>query len=323
MTNASHAGKTFQSDKAIIAFEVSKSSLVVHVLPANTQARIANTAAAIRQLMARHDPGKPHLVVCEATGGYERHVLEVCHAGGFDIHRAHGSMTRAFARYRGLAAKTDAIDARMLAEYGRDTPDLRLHRQPEPEDDALRSLRKRRDEIVTMLRMETNRLEHAHNGLVRKSVTAHIKMLEKQRKTLEEAIAALIKTTPVLKHKVQLITSIKGVGPMTAQACLAYLPELGTLSKGEAAALVGLAPRARDSGQYRGARHIGGGRKAARSSLYMAAVVAITYNPHFKAFAQKLKERGKPAKVVITAVMRRIIVIINAVIKSDEPCKQA
>ncbi len=307
--------------KSIIAFEVSKATLVVHTLPQNRQVQIDNKLQSIKRLLRHHDPLQT-LVVCEATGGYERHVLMACEELELDIHRAHGSTTRAFATYRGLAAKTDAIDAKMLAEYGRDTPQLRHYQAPGPEQQNLRHLRKRRDQLTNMLRMEQNRLEHAINKRVRRSITRHIKAMQKDRLALEGEITDLITATPELKRKSKLIQSIKGVGPATAHACLAYLPELGKLTKGQVANLVGLAPIARDSGKFRGTRHIGGGRKVVRSTLYMAAVVAMTHNPVFKQYADKSRKKGKPAMVIITAIMRRLIVIINAVIKSGEPCKQ-
>jgi len=173
-----------------------------------------------------------------------------------------------------------------------------------------------------MLRMEQNRLEHAINKRVHKSITTHVSAMQKERLAIEGEIDNIILATPELKRKSQLIQSIKGVGPATAQACLAYLPELGQLTKGQVANLVGLAPIARDSGKYRGARHIGGGRKIVRTTLYMAAVVAMTHNPVFKQYRDKSRKRGTPTKVIITAIMRRIIVIINAVIKSNQPCRQ-
>lgn len=313
---------TNPTDKTIIAFEVSKATLVVHCLPDDRQVQIDNRPAAIKRLLRKTDPSSKPLVICEATGGYERHVLAICYELGLDVHRAHGSNTRAFATYRGLAAKTDAIDAHMLAQYGRDTPNLRLYQPPSPQQETLRHLRKRRDEVMTMLHMENNRLEHALNKRVHRSIKSHLTALKKEKLALEQEINDLIAATPQLQRKDKLIQSIKGVGPATAQACLAYIPELGTLSKTQAASLLGLAPIARDSGKHRGTRHIGGGRKVVRSTLYMAAVVAMTYNQHFKAFAEQMWQRGKPKKVIITAIMRRLIVIINAVVKSDKPCKQ-
>jgi transposase len=312
--------------KTTIAFEVSKATLVVHVLPYDRQFQIANSARAIGRLLDKivcsNEPDHPILVVCEATGGYERHVLTMCCKRGLDVHRAHGSRTRAFASYRGYAAKTDAIDARMLAHYGADTPNLRLYQPPSPQVETLRQLRKRRDDLITMSRMEQNRLQMVTNSLIKRSIANHVRTLDKERKRIEQEIDQLIKATPDLNKQANLIQSIKGVGPQTAQACLAYLPELGDLNKRQIASLVGLAPKANDSGKFKGKRHIVGGRAVVRTTLYMAAMVAIQCNQTFKTIAQNMRQRGKPNKLIITAIMRRIIVIINAVLKSGEPCRQ-
>ncbi len=307
----------------IIAFEVAKTSLTVHVLPFDRQENVANTPAAVRRVLRRAlrlNPKLglgPILVVCEATGGYERHVLAEALALGLALHRAHGVRTRYFARYLGLA-KTDPIDARMLALYGRDTPNLRLYVPPEPQQAALTALRKRQDDLKTMIRMETNRLEHAcHPGVVA-SIKVSIRMLTKEKERLEDAICQLVSATPQMARKSKLMQSLKGVGPATATACLAYLPELGSFTKGQVARIVGLAPIANDSGKASLPRHIAGGRAIMRQSLYMAAVVAITHNDRIASYAKGLRQRGKPPKLVITAVMRKIVIILNAILRDGQ-----
>lgn len=309
----------------VVAFEVAKQSLTLHLLPADRQEIIANTAAAVRRVLQRElrrnqsgDLGAM-LVVCEATGGYERHVLAAASELAIPVHRAHGARTRLFAGYLGLAAKTDAIDGRMLALYGRDTPDLRLYRPPSAQEEALRSLRRRRDDMLKMIRMESNRLEHAGHKRVTVSIKSHIRSMKAEIAALEREIAALVAETPSLHARSKLMQSLKGVGPATATACLAYLPELGTLSKSAVANLAGLAPIARDSGKFNAPRHIQGGRAVLRQSLYMAAVVAISHNPKMRAFAQSMKQRGKPPKLVITAVMRKLIITLNAMIRDLKP----
>jgi transposase len=310
----------------IVAFEVSKAALVVHTLPADRQQSIDNTPTAVRRLLKaeqranlRLGPG-PMLVVCEATGGYERHVLEAAQALGIACHRAHGSRTRLFARFNGKAAKTDAIDARLIARYGL-TPDLPLYDPPSPEQAALRQLRQRRDEIIQMLRMELNRTEHAGLKRLRTSLSRHRAWLKDELDAIEAEIEALIANSPELARKATLMRSLKGVGPHTAAAILAYLPEIGTLSKATAAAIAGLAPIANDSGQHNGRRHIAGGRATLRASLYMAALVARHRNPTIRAFAMNLKARGKPNKLILTAVMRKLIVILNAIVASGKPAR--
>ena len=313
----------------VVAFEVSKEQLVVHALPADEQCCIANRPQAVRRLLKaeikrnRKDGHGPLLIVCEATGGYERHVLDAAIELGLAVHRAHGARVRFFARYLGLAAKTDPIDARMLAQYGRQTEDLRLYTPPPPECQALRALQARRAEIQDMIIAETNRLEHVRYKSVLKGLRAHIAVLEAQLKAIEAEIAELVRSTDSLRDKVRLMRTVKGVGLITATTLLAYLPDIGQLSKGQVARRTGLAPINNDSGKTRAPRHVEPGRREIRRCLYMAAVVATRFNPVLREFAQRLKARGYPFKYVITAVMRKLVVILNAVLRTGQPCKAA
>jgi transposase len=315
--------------KHVVAFEVSKTSLVVHSLPADEQCVIANTQQAVRRLLraegkrnAKANLG-PMLIVAEASGGYERCVLDAALDLGLACHRAHGSRVRFFARYLGLIAKTDRIDARVLAAYGLKTERLRLFEPLKPEEQALKELQGRRDEIQQMLIAENNRLEHARLACVVRSIKTHIAGLRKALDALEAEIAALIDANESLARKARLMRTVIGVGPVTAATLLANMPELGSLTKGEAARLAGLAPINRDSGKLSAPRHIVAGRSAVRRCLYMAALVALNRNPVLKAFASGLRARGKPFKVVITAVMRKLIVILNAIVRDGEPWTHA
>lgn len=313
----------------VVAFEVSKESLVAHTLPSDEQLSIANRPQAVRRLLKaeikrnrKHKLG-PLLIVCEATGGYEGHVLDAAIELGLAVHRAHGARVRFFARYLGLAAKTDPIDARMLAQYGRQTEDLRLYLPPPPECQALRALQARRTELQDMIIAETNRLEHARHESVLRSLKAHIAMLEAAFKAIEAEIAELVATTDSLRAKVGLMRTVKGVGLVTATTLLAYLPDIGQLTRGQVARRTGLAPINDDSGKKRGPRHVEAGRREIRRCLYMAAVVAANFNPVLRAFAARLKARGYPFKYVVTAVMRKLVVILNAVLRDGEPWKGA
>lgn len=315
--------------KHVVAFEVAKQTLVVHCLPEDEQCSIANEAKAIRKLlmreMRRNGLGElgPLLVVCEATGGYEGRVLEICVELGLAVHKAHGSRVRHFARYLGLLAKTDAIDARVLALYGLETQGLRLYVPPTPEQVALRHLKTRRDQVQQMLLAETNRLEHTRHPSVTRSLKAHIASLRKALAALEAELAAHIKASDVLARKARLMRSLKGVGPATAAALLAHMPELGTFRKSEAVRLAGLAPINKDSGTSQAPRHIAPGRSTIRTALYMAALVAIRHNPLIRHFAASLRHNGKPSKVVIAAVMRKLIIILNAILRSGKPWAHA
>lgn len=253
------------------------------------------------------------------SGGYERHVLEACVALGLACHKAHGARVRHFAKYLGLIAKTDPIDARVLALYGLKTEGLRLYRPPSAEELALKELQARRDDLMGMLNAEGNRLEHARQASVIRSLKAHIASLRKALKALETEIARLVRNNDDFARKVRLMRSVIGIGPVTAVAVLTGMPEIGTLAKGEAACLAGLAPINRDSGKSSGPPHIVAGRACVRRCLYMAALVALQANPVIKAYAAGLKSRGKPFKVVITAVMRKLLIILNAILRTGEP----
>ncbi len=320
---------THTTFKHVVAFEVSKQTLVVHVLPGDHQHTTSNKPKAVRKLLiaeARRNVREqlgPLLVVCEATGGYERPVLEICVELGISCHLAHGKRVRDFANYLGVLAKTDPIDARVIALYGLKTEGLRLYQPPSPETQALKDLQNRRAEILDMLIAEGNRLEHARHPSVAKTLKVHIASLQRLRDALEAEIAALIKSSEVMARKARLMRSLKGIGPVTVATLLAHMPELGHLSKGEAAALAGLAPINRDSGKAQAPRHVIAGRSAVRRTLYMAAVVALQCNPVIKAFGRELTKRGKPFKVVATAVMRKLLITLNAILKSERPWRMA
>ena len=321
----SAAQKTFNH---IVAFDVAKESLAVHVLPGDERHTIANKPKAIRKLLiaqmhrnANLGVG-PLLVVCEATGGYERYVLEISVELGLAVHKAHGWRVRQFANYLGFA-KTDPLDARVLALFGLKTEDLHLYAPPSPEVTALTALRVRRDQVQKMQLAETNRLEHVRHTGVIKSLKAHIAILRKELATLEAQIAAHIQASKTLRGKARLMRTLKGIGLKTATALLAHMPELGTVRNARAAYLAGLAPIDDQSGKSKHPSHIEAGRAEVRKALYMPAVTAIRCNPLMKVFAERLKREGKPAKVVITAVMRKLIVTLNAMLRSGENWKHA
>jgi len=313
----------------IVAFEVSKNTLVVHTLPTNEQCSIENNAKAVRHLikaeMKRSRKAKLGrlLVICEATGGYERHVLDVALELGVAVHRAHGTRVRHFGRYRGLLAKTDPIDAKLIAEYGVKTECLRLYVPPAAETVALRALHSRRTELQQMAIAETGRLDTAQHGSVRKNIKSHIASLEAALAAIEAEIADLVNENESLRTKVSLMRTVIGIGPISAMILLAHLPDIGRLTKGQVARLAGLAPINDDSGKKRGTRHVEAGRTAIRRALYMAAGVAMRKNPIIKEFADRLRGKGYPFKYVVTAVMRKLVVILNAVLRDGQPWKGA
>ena len=313
----------------IVAFDVAKESLAIHVLPGDERQAIANKPKAIRKLLiaqirrnAKLGLG-PLLVVCEATGGYERHLLEICAELGIAAHKAHGSRVRNFAKYLGLIAKTDPIDARVLALFGLKTENLRLHTPLTPALTALIDLRARRDQVQAMLLAETGRLEHVRYAGVTRSLKEHIASLRKSLTALEAQIAAHIQANEALARKAALMRTLKCIGPGTVAALLAYMPELGALSRTQAASLAGVAPFDERSGKLSLPSHIEAGRAAVRRALYMAALTATRHNRIMKSFAERLRRNGKCAKAVITAVMRKLIVTLNAMLRSEEPWRHA
>lgn len=313
----------------VVAFEVSKCQLVVHTLPADRQCTIPNTPPAVRRLLKaeiKHNAKAglgAMLVVCEATGGYETAVLDVATELGLEAHKAHGTRVRHFAKYKGLKAKNDPIDARLIALFGMQTEDLVRYRPPSATARALRALQERRDDLKTMLQAEQNRLEHACNPHVLKSLKTSIAALAKTLTAIEAEIAHLIEREESMAHKAELMRTVPGVGPTVAATLLAQMPELGTLRREQAAALAGLAPYDDDSGERRGRRRIAAGRSAVRRCLYMAALTAIRTCPHLRDYAGRIKARGGSFKVYVTAIMRKLVVIINAVLATQSPCHYA
>jgi transposase len=313
----------------VVAFEVSKHQLVVHTLPADRQTVIANTPAAVRRALKAEVKNNRQaqlgsmLVICEATGGYERHVLEIATELGIEAHKAHGSRVRHFAKYKGHKAKNDPIDARLIALYGKQTENLVRYVPPSPGLKALRALKERRHDLQQMLQAETNCLEHVTDARVLKSLKASIRTLTSALKAIETEITLLLGREDALRAKAELMCTVPGVGLTVATTLIAHMPELGILTRGRAAALAGVAPYDDDSGQMRGRRSIDAGRSAVRRCLYMAALVAKRRCPHLRDFAQRIIAKGNPPKVAITAVMRKLIVIINAVLAAQEPCHYA
>jgi len=313
----------------VIAFEVAKESLAVHILPSGESLEVPNTPASARRLLRREQKRNaklgigPLLVVCEATGGYENAVLEAACELGLGCHRAHGSSVRAYAKFRGRHAKNDPIDAGLIAGYGRDKPDLRLYQPPRPEELALRELMSRRAALQDMIGAEQCRLEHASLKTVRQSLEKHLKMLDKELAAIEKEIEALARRDAVLNHRAKLMQTVTGVGSVTAYTLLAFMPELGSIPGPAAAALAGLAPYDRDSGKERGRRRIFAGRGQVRACLFMAARAAICHHDVFRSVAERLMKKGKPYKVAVTAIMRKLIVILSAMLKDDQPWKHA
>lgn len=302
-------------DPISVGIDVSKAELVIAVEPTREQWSTGTTGAAIEALVARLRALAPTIIVVEATGGYERTVVAACAAAALPVAVVNPRQVRAFAQALGLTAKTDAIDARVLAMFGaRVRPTARPLANAETH--ALAALVTRRRQLLEMIGMERSRLEQAPpTGKLTRDLRNHIRWLERRVEDVDEQIGTAIHNSPVWRVHDDLLQSVPGIGPTTARTLLAELPELGHLDRRAIAALVGVAPFNCDSGTHRGQRHIWGGRATVRTTLYMAALSAARYNPVLREFYQRLRTAGKPGKVALVATMRKLLTIVNAMLK--------
>ena len=289
---------------------------------AGRHARAGNSAAEIAAALSSRFAGCA-LIVCEATGGYERALLDAAASVGLPARRVHPNRARAFARARPVLAKTDAIDARMLADYAAFSAGEEAFALPGPAQRALAELVSRLAQLKGQRQGELCRAQQASSAPVKASITASLAFLDGEIKALQEAAAASIAADPGLAEKAALLRSCKGAGPRTVEAVLAWLPEVGTLSGRRAAALAGLAPVTRRSGSSINAAHIEGGRKPLRDVLFMAALTASRHNPVFAAFYKRLRENGKAHKVALVAAARKLLITLNAMVRDRRPFRQA
>lgn len=270
--------------------------------------------ALVTALRARH----PTRIVLEATGGYERPCVAACVVAGLPVVVVNPRQVRAFAQALGRRAKTDAIDAHVLAAFAaRIQPALRP--VPDAATQELEAVVTRRQQLVTMCSAERQRLAQASSPVVRHSLDAHIAWLQRQIDDSDDHLEALIRHSPVWREHEDLLQSVPGIGPITARTLLATLPELGTLAHRPIAALVGLAPLNHDSGRSRGRRTPWGGRAEVRRVLYMAALTAVRFNPLIKAFYARLVAAGKRRKVALVAAMHKLLTVLNAILRDRKP----
>lgn len=304
-----------QDSLQFIGVDVSKHDLAIQFPDQSWSA--ANTAEGHAGLIARLAGLGSVQVICEATGGYERALVMALHQAGVAVSVINPRQVRDFARACGRLAKTDRIDAAVLRDYGaRLKP--RADAAPSCADEAFAELVRARQELVALITDEINRREHVRLPALLKLSKARQKQLERQLAELDVLIDEHVAADQQLAARSARLQQVVGVGRISALSVLALLPELGTLQDGQAASLAGLAPINRDSGQHRGQRHIHGGRPAVRKALYMTALASIRHNPILKAFYTQLRARGKPAKVAITAVMRKLVILMNRLIKNPQ-----
>jgi transposase len=279
---------------------------------------VSNDSAGTETLLARLAEERPALVILEATGGFERPVAAALAAAGLPIAVVNPRQAREFARATGRLAKTDRIDAEVLARFAQA---VRPAPRPVPEEEVqvLAQITARRRQVVGMLTAEKNRLGAATAKLVRGRIEAHVRWLEKELSRTDRDLEEAIDESPTWRENEELLRGVPGVGPVLARTLLAELPELGSLKPKQLAALVGVAPLNRDSGAFRGRRTVWGGRATVRAALYMGALVATRHNPQIKKFYERLLGAGKPRKVALVACMHKLLIILNAMLKNRTP----
>lgn len=300
-----------------VGIDVSKAWLDVAVGAQEQPWRVANSTEGIADLVARLQPLQVELIVLESTGGLEGMVLAELHAAGLPVARVNPGRVREFAKATGQLAKTDRLDARILAQYAQVIRPDPVH-LPSEDEQYLAALVSRRRQLTDMLVAEKNRLPTTPTRL-QAGVRKHLAWLKAEIRTLEQEIEDFIRRTPLWREKDELLKSVPGIGDVTACTLLAELPELGQLNRKEIAALVGVAPFNRDSGRIHGKRHIHGGRTSVRTPLYMATLSATRFNPVIRTFYQHLLAKGKEKKVALVACMRKLLTILNAILRHHQP----
>lgn len=300
-------------EKVYIGVDVSKDSLDVALHGVKNMMHTSNDQAGIERILRLAKKRNAAMVCFEATGGYEMPMYIVLSEAGVPVAPINPRQIRDFAKSMGRLAKTDNIDARVIAHFASTAPGLKS--KPVSETQDLKELVNRRAQIVEMITMESNRLRSASKDL-RAGIEAHIAWLRHELNDMDSDLKNQIELDPVCQKKNDILQSTPGIGPTISTALIAQLPELGTLNRKQIAALVGVAPLNRDSGLFKGKRVVWGGRGKIRAALYMAALVATRYNPIIRGFYQHLLLVGKAKKVALTACMRKLLVILNAMLKN-------
>ena len=304
-----------------VGIDVSKAELVIAVAPSGERWISATTPEALVAFVARVKTVAPSVVVMEATAGYDVPVAVACAAAGLPVAVVNPRQIRPFAHAIGRTAKTDPIDAEVIALFGE-----RVRPEPRPLPDAdtqaLAALVARRRQLLEMLHAERQRLEQATATAVRRDLRQHVTWLKRRVADTDDELQKRIQKSLAWREKDDLLRSVPGIGPAVSRTLLAELPELGQLDRRTIAALVGVAPMNRDSGRFRGKRMIWGGRASVRQALYMAALVASRYNAPLRTFYQRLQAAGKPKKLALVAVMRKLLTILNAMVKHNTEWQQ-
>jgi transposase len=309
-------------EQVFVGIDVAKDRLDIHVRPSDEAFAVARDGEGLAVLVERLRGLGPQIVVVEATGGFEVTVAAALASAAIPLAVVNPRQIRDFARAMGQLAKTDALDARAIARFAEA---IKPEPRPVPDQQAreLGELVQRRRQVVEMMAMERNRCRQLTQRRLIKGVDRLLAMLQKELTELEQDLDDIIRGTPAWREAEDLLKSVKGVGDIVARTLIADLPELGTMDRKKIAALVGIAPLNRDSGTLRGKRTIWGGRAKVRAALYMAALVASRSNPRLAAFYQRLIAAGKPKKLALTALMRKLLTILNAILRDRRPWQDA
>jgi len=304
-----------------VGLDVSKHKLDVAVRPTNHHFVVTNDDQGLKRLVKRLAPLKPQVIVLEASGGYEALALAALAEARLPVSLIKPQAARQFAGALGILAKTDKIDARVLAHFAES---LKPEARPlaDPALQVLKATLQRRAQVVKMIGQEQNRLEKTHLPSLRRDIQDHLAWLQRRHDDLNRELQEQIRQSPGWQDLDRLLRSVPGIGPTISLALMAQLPELGQLTGNKAAALVGVAPINRDSGRSQGKRTIRGGRSYLRRLLYIAAVVACRCNPAIQAFYQRLLAAGKPKKLALVACARKLVIILNAMVKNQQPWNQ-
>jgi transposase len=305
-------------NETFVGIDVSEEKLDVHVLPAGLTISCRNDPEGIDRLIKELKKSAPSIIVMEATGGLERLPAAELGSCGLPVAVVNPRQVRDFARGIGKLAKTDSIDAYVLARFAETTKPAPKPLESEQEA-LLKDLVRRRRQLVDLRTGEKNRLRRARSRPIQQSILTLIQTLEDQIRKIDSDLDDNVKKSPMWREREELLESFTGVGNVTARTFLALLPELGQVNRGQIGSLGGLAPRNKDSGKMRGKRKISGGRAEVRKVLYMAALTAISHNSAIRAYHERLIAAGKPFKVAITACMRKILVILNAMVRKNQP----
>jgi transposase len=309
------------NNQVFVGLDVSKQHLDVAVRPQGRHFVTPNHDRGIKQLVKRLTALKPQLIVLEASGGYEFLVTAALAEAQLPVALVNPQAVRKFAGATGKLAKTDKIDAQVLAHFAQALrPEPRP--LPDPAHQALKATLQRRLQVVKMIGQEENRLEKTFIPALRRDIQDHLTWLRRRLKELDRELDDQIRQSPLWRDRDRLHRSVPGIGPVVSRTILAQLPELGALPAKKTVALVGVAPYNRDSGRFRGKRMIRGGRSDLRRLLYMAAVVASRFNPVIRAFYERLVAAGKSKKLALTACMRKLVTILNAMVKNNQPWNQ-